>query len=67
MSLYDVRLDKGEKFGDKTAVYIHSSESMNISKVRLLLDAVLNMDLEIIPIFIFEKLNGMQRKKLLEE
>lgn len=67
LSSYDVRLDKRERFGDKTAVYIRSSESMNISKVRLLLDAVLNMDLQIIPIFIFEKLNGMQRKKLLEE
>ena len=67
LSQYEACLDKIERFGDKIAIYIRSQESMNISKVRLLLEVVLDIDSEIIPIFIFEKLNGMQRRKLLEE
>ena len=60
-------LDKKEIHGDKVAVYIKSLYQVSISKVRLISVAVQNMDRDLIPVFLFERLNGNQRKRMLEE
>lgn len=64
---YALELDKEEIYGDKTAIYIRSQEQMNLPKVRSVLALMQNNYQEFIPVFIFEKFNGKQRQKLLDE
>ena len=61
------KLDKNEIHGDKVAVYIKSLDQVSISKVRRMSVAVQRMDRDLIPVFLFERLNGNQRKRMLEE
>lgn len=64
---YDAFLDKKEIYGDRIAIYIRGEEPFNIAKVRFIADAVNEFCFDFVPVFMFEKLNGMQRKRMLEE
>lgn len=64
---YDLCLEKKETYEDRIVVYIRSTEPINIVKARLISEVVSEFGECFVPVFMFEKLNGMQRKRMLEE
>lgn len=64
---HDVWLEKKETYGDKITVYIRGTEPINTMKARLISEVVSEFGEGFVPVFMFEKLNGMQRKRMLEE
>ena len=61
------KLEKEEKYGDATVVYIKSLEQMSMAKARIILGLLQDIGQELIPVFQFERIYGNQRKKMLEE
>ncbi len=64
---YHLVLYKEERYGNKTLIYIKSLEQLTLSKVRLVSFVIKDSIQNMVPVFVFERFSGTQRKKLLEE
>ncbi len=58
---------KTEIFGGKIAIYIESSQKIGLTEIREMKKFIEEKDENLIIVFVVEKINGNQRKKMLEE
>ena len=64
---YYFEVGKEERHGDKTLIYLKCLRQINIPTVRWIYTLIRNIGQDLIPIFLFEKVNWNQRKKMLED
>ena len=64
---YYFEVGKEERHGDKTLIYLKCLRQINIPTVRWIYTLIRNIGQDLIPIFLFEKVNWNQRKKRLED
>ncbi|MGG7175286.1 hypothetical protein ACQPV1_18460 [Clostridium neonatale] len=63
----NLHLYKSEQFGEKIAVYIISKKKLGIKDIRQLVFYFKEQYVSVIPVFMFEKINSIIRKKMEDE
>ena len=67
LSNYDFSTYKREAFGDNIAIYIMMNNKPKMKDIREARSLFHSHFINVIPVFVFDKINGMQKKKMEEE